>query len=449
MPSRPQSPTNSSSVDFPTSIAHMLTGAQALCLIWYMSSALTNTSSKSILNAYPKPVTLTIVQFAFVSFWCWVLAWLARLFKPVRAFVPALKDGLRSPTADVIKTTMPLALFQLSGHILSSSATQRIPVSLVHTIKGLSPLFTVLAYRVIFNIQYTLETYLSLIPLTLGVVMACSVEFSGNFAGIASAFVAALIFVSQNIFSKKLFNDAAKAEADALPPSQLHPKKLDKLNLLFYCSALALILTFPIWLWSEGFSLLVDVFADGKVSLSNTPSALDHGPLALEFIFNGIFHFGQNIIAFVLLSMVSPVTYSVASLIKRVFVIVAAILWFRSPTTNVQALGILLTFFGLYLYDRTHDSARAAKHVHRSENLPLLPLSTNSRHRNSTALFESPVSATARPAFNYDASYAYINGGDKKSDAPGPGIPVAGNRTEWLPPGTRQEDTWRAQDTPI
>ncbi|KAL9120331.1 MAG: hypothetical protein Q9187_003110 [Circinaria calcarea] len=330
-----------------------------LCLVWYLSSALTNTSSKSILNAFPKPITLTLIQFAFVSSWCVFFAYCAYLFPHLRTTIPALKHGIRSPTREVIRTTLPLALFQVGGHILSSTATSKIPVSLVHTIKGLSPLFTVLAYRFIFHIRYSRSTYLSLVPLTLGVILACSVEFSGNLFGILCAFGGALIFVTQNIFSKKLFNEAARAEADGLASSHLQQRKLDKLNLLCYCSALAFLLTVPLWLWTEGFPILRDLFADGAVELTNKPSALDHGRLTLEFVFNGIFHFGQNIIAFVLLSMVSPVTYSVASLIKRVFVIFVAIVWFGSRTTPVQAAGIALTFIGLYLYDRTSDAAKA------------------------------------------------------------------------------------------
>ena len=41
---------------------------------------------------------------------------------------------------------------------------------------------------------------------------------------------------------------------------------------------------------------------------------------------------------------------SVASLLKRVFVICVAIVWFRQAVTALQWLGIALTFFGLYLY---------------------------------------------------------------------------------------------------
>ncbi|SLM34328.1 triose-phosphate transporter [Lasallia pustulata] len=347
------------------------------CLVWYTSSALTNTSSKSILNAFPKPITLTLVQFAFVSAWCVLFAYLAHLYPSLKTTIPALRHGIRAPTREVINTTLPLALFQIGGHILSATATSVIPVSLVHTIKGLSPLFTVLAYRFIFHIRYPVTIYLSLIPLTLGVILACSVEFSGNLFGILCAFGGALIFVTQNIFSKKLFNEAARAEADSSHMHQSRSRTLDKLNLLCYCSGLAFLLTFPLWLWSEGLPLLQDFLHDGSIDLTNKHDALDHGRLTLEFLFNGIFHFGQNIIAFVLLSLVSPVTYSVASLIKRVFIIVAAIVWFGNTTTPVQAAGIALTFLGLYLYDRTSDAAKADRRA-RLEQLrgdgPLLPL---------------------------------------------------------------------------
>ena len=318
-----------------------------------------------------------------------------------------------------------------------------IPVSLVHTIKGLSPLFTVAAYRLVFNVHYTMSTYLSLIPLTIGVVLACSVQFSGNIIGIICAFVAALIFVSQNIFSKKLFNEAARAEADSLPQSQAPSNRLDKLNLLCYCSTLAFILTLPLWLWSEGLPLLADFYSDGTLTLSSKPNALDHGRLTLEFFFNGIFHFAQNIIAFILLSIVSPVTYSVASLIKRVFVIIIAIIWFRQSTTNIQALGIAMTFLGLYLYDRTHDSARAAKHLHRAQAQPLLPLTSPPPQDTNNSFIDGPVSMTSG-----HQPYQYPPMDDKKSDAAGPGRPRATSRggQAWLPPGMRQEDTWQLQD---
>jgi solute carrier family 35 protein E1 len=390
-----------------------------------MTSALTNTSSKSILTAFPKPVTLTIVQFASVSMWCLILAYLASIFPALKRAVPALKNGILRPSVQILYTAMPLAVFQLLGHLLSSYATSKIPVSLVHTIKGLSPLFTVLAYRVFFRIRYARATYLSLIPLTVGVMLACSTNFSTNFWGISCAFVAAIVFVTQNIFSKKLFNEVSRAEAEG---QSFRGQKLDKLNLLCYCSGGAFILTAPVWLLTEGFYLFGDVWKDGIIAISTQKGALDHGELALEFVFNGIFHFGQNILAFVLLSMLSPVSYSVASLIKRVWVIIVAIIWFRSSTTPLQAFGVGLTFVGLYLYDRTsmEDAAeRRAKRDHFRSGATLLPT----------------VREPEEKQMNGHVLSGGLEGDGKQYAFPGDNF-----SSSWLPPGTKQETTWEPRD---
>ncbi|KAK2003536.1 triose-phosphate transporter [Colletotrichum falcatum] len=421
-----------------------------LCILWYASSALTNTSSKSILTAFDKPATLTLIQFAFVATYCVLFAWLANVFPSLKTTIPALKHGIRYPSRDVLKTTMPLAAFQIFGHLLSSTATSKIPVSLVHTIKGLSPLFTVLAYRLVFNIRYSFNTYLSLVPLTFGVMLACSGKhnkYSGELLGIFYALLATIIFVTQNIFSKRLFNEAAKAEAEG---QSARSQKLDKLNLLCYSSGMAFILTVPIWLWSEGIGIIGDVLHDGAVDLNNKAGSFDHGRLTIEFIFNGTFHFGQNILAFVLLSLVSPVTYSVASLIKRVFVIVIAIIWFRNPTTPLQGVGILMTFLGLYLYDRTHDRDKADRKAKMMEikEEPLLPLSTKDALNagQHAPIYESPkVSAGPFQSFSNGPSPRRSED-SKKSDGPSNGRARGASNAAWLAPGTKQEDTWRLGD---
>ncbi len=324
----------------------------------------------------------------------------------------------------------------------------RIPVSLVHTIKGLSPLLTVLAYRFFFHIHYSYATYLSLIPLTLGVVMACSANFSVNFVGFLMALGSALLFVTQNIVSKTLFNEAARAEADMVPVKNRKP---DKLNLLCYSSGLAFLFTLPLWLWSEGFGIIADLLQDASVELSDRPDALDHGRLSLEFVFNGTFHFGQNLVAFILLSMVSPVTYSVASLIKRVFVILFAIVWFGSKMTTVQAVGIALTFLGLYLYDRTSDAAKANRKASRMQarsNDVLLPMVSEKRSDDKSVLSDSPMAANLPYPFSgANGSASGLRADEKKSDAAGSGRSRDSSTSAgWLPPGAKQEDTWTSRD---
>ncbi|RQM04751.1 hypothetical protein DH86_00004046, partial [Scytalidium sp. 3C] len=71
-----------------------------LCIFWYLSSALTNTSSKSILNTFAKPATLTIIQFAFVSSYCLFFAYLASVFPSLKTKIPALRQGIRYPSRE-------------------------------------------------------------------------------------------------------------------------------------------------------------------------------------------------------------------------------------------------------------------------------------------------------------------------------------------------------------
>ncbi|KAK1065971.1 hypothetical protein LTR12_010447 [Friedmanniomyces endolithicus] len=428
-----------------------------LCGVWYATSILTNASSKAILTALPRPVTLTVVQFMLVSFWCLFFSWLAKRNPSVRNAMPVLKNGIRKPSKDIIMATLPLTAFQIGGHILNSDAMSRIPVSLVHTIKGLSPLMTVVAYRAFFDIRYSTPTYLSLIPLTLGVIMACATSFRGNLIGLLYAFGSAILFVTQNIVSKTIFNEAAKAEADGTPVGRRKP---DKLNLLCYSSAMAFLITCPIWLWSEGFSIAADYFHDGSIDLRQRPGSLDHGRLALEFIFNGTFHFGQSLVAFVLLGMVSPVTYSVASLIKRVVVIMFAIVWFGNPMTTIQGLGFLLTFVGLYLYDRTSDAAKADKRAREKagSDVPLLPLNVTDAKKSDghTMYSASPVLTSAAEDYGSQRHFSGGNGyanGDAAVSGPGRprgrsgATPPSTNGAPFsLPPGTKAEETWKARD---
>ncbi|KAJ7696443.1 triose-phosphate transporter family-domain-containing protein [Mycena rosella] len=319
-----------------------------LCSLWYTSSALSSNTGKAILMQFRYPVTLTFVQFGFVAGYCLLF------MSPVVRF-----SRLRKPTTAIIRSTLPMGMFQVGGHIFSSLAISRIPVSTVHTIKALSPLFTVAAYALLFGVSYSSKTYVSLLPLTIGVMLASSFDMSpSNIVGLLCAFGSALVFVSSNIFFKKIMpsNPSGLSQATA--------HKLDKLNLLLYSSGMAFLLMIPIWLYYDLPVLL---------SLPSTAAAAAAGKQPAHsvyyyFFMNGTVHFAQNLIAFVILASTSPVTYSIASLIKRVAVICIAIVWFAQAIHPIQGVGILLTFTGLYMYNNAKsDVERGEKQMRRVE----------------------------------------------------------------------------------
>ena len=192
----------------------------------------------------------------------------------------------------------------------------------------------------------------------------------------------------------------------------------------------------PVWFYTEGVSIMEDFWKDGAVDLTEKKGTLDHGALAVEYMFNGIFHFLQNIMAFVLLSMLSPVSYSVASLIKRVWVIGVAVVWFRSSTTNIQLAGIGLTMFGLYLYDRNsmEDAAeRRTRADHFRHKAPLLPVT------EMKELQENGHAIEPRPSMSekFEFPQKRDSSASRQSD----------RNAMWLPPGTKQESTWAPGDS--
>ncbi|KAJ6581819.1 triose-phosphate transporter family-domain-containing protein [Mycena capillaripes] len=341
---RPNPIATSSTLSLPASSLKFV----LLCILWYTSSALSSNTGKAIMTQFRYPVTLTFVQFGFVAGYCLIF------------MSPAVRfSRLRRPTRQIIQSTLPMGMFQVGGHIFSSLAISRIPVSTVHTIKALSPLFTVAAYALLFGVSYSSKTYVSLLPLTIGVMLACSFDMSAsNVIGLLCAFGSALVFVSSNIFFKKIMPSNAQTTSH----------KLDKLNLLLYSSGMAFLLMIPIWLYYD----LPLLLASSSSSAAAAAAAAGKQPPAhgvpYYFFMNGTVHFAQNIIAFVILSSTSPVTYSIASLIKRVCVICIAIVWFAQSIHPVQGVGILMTFTGLYMYNNAKsDVERGEKQMRRVE----------------------------------------------------------------------------------
>ncbi|KAG2141236.1 triose-phosphate transporter family-domain-containing protein [Suillus clintonianus] len=350
-----------------------------LCSFWYTTSALSSNTGKTILMQFQYPVTLTIIQFAFVAGYCLLL------MSPVIQFTK-----LRPPTGAILRSTLPMGMFQVGGHMFSSMAIAKTSVSTVHTIKALSPLFTVAAYAMLFGVKYSPKTYFSLLPLTIGVMLACTFESASSPTGLLCAFGSALVFVSSNIFFKKIMPSG----------SQTSSHKLDKLNLLFYSSAMAFALMIPIWSFTDFPRLLA---ADSAHVTHPTRGHEAPHTIPYYFFMNGTVHFAQNIIAFVILSSTSPVTYSIASLIKRVAVICIAIVWFNQSVHPMQGLGIGMTFVGLYMYNT------AKSDVERGEN--------RMRRVEATRDMMLPINRTEEKL---------LNGSSPPTPVPGtPELPVA------------------------
>lgn len=329
-----------------------------LCTFWYAFSIVSANSTKAILSRFKYPVTLTQFQFLTNASLCILLfAALSHYPKLSSRFPQGAVPQMRTldysiikfikPTGYIISTTLPMGIFQFMGHITSHKATSVIPVSLVHTIKALSPITTVMIYRIVYKAKYLWVTYVTLIPLMLGIMLTCykprkaSSANDHYFSGLAHAFISMFIFVSQNIFAKKRLTYKSDESREALPTYKGKPEqKLDKLTILLFCSVIGFVFTIPIYtileFQNENFSLL-------QMNWS----------LFFLVVLNGTSHFMQSLLAFMLLGSISPINYSIANIMKRVAVILFAFVWESTFSfSGTQGYGVLLTIIGLYCYDK-------------------------------------------------------------------------------------------------
>ncbi|KAJ4450027.1 solute carrier family 35 member E1 homolog [Periplaneta americana] len=342
------------------------------CILWYVVSSSNNVIGKMLLNDFPYPMTVTMVQLTSITLYSgpFFNMWGVRRFVDIS-------------WSYYMKVIVPLALGKFLASVSSHVSIWKVPVSYAHTVKATMPLFTVVLSRIILGEKQTLTVYLSLIPIITGVAIATLTEISFDMIGLISALIATMGFSLQNIFSKKV----------------LHDTGIHHLRLLHILGRLALIMFLPVW-------IIVDL--QNVLQHPTLVSGEDYRVLALLFL-DGVLNWLQNIVAFSVLSLVTPLTYAVASASKRIFVIAVSLFMLGNPVTGTNIFGMALAIFGVLLYNKAKYDAREAL-----KKETVLPFSQQSwQDKTGYVVYpSSPQHSVIEQKNSYPISNGYLNGGN-------------------------------------
>lgn len=258
---------------------------------------------------------------------------------------------------------------RFSTVVLGLVSLQFVAASFTETIKASAPFFTVIITYLMRGEQTSCRVVTSLVPVAGGLFLVSSTELSFNVIGFGAAVATNVIECVQNVFSKRLLDWE-------YTPTQLQ----------FYTSVTALMLQAPIFLFSLlGAPSLIgeppgratalpslspspavvgsNVAGDGTstsamavIAVTTEPVAYMRGPewnaglLALLWV-DGVLYHLQSVVAYVVMSHLSPVTVSVINTLKRALLIWISVLVFQNKVTPSAQLGTVICFTGVLLYN--------------------------------------------------------------------------------------------------
>ncbi|KAI1300997.1 UAA transporter [Mortierella claussenii] len=299
------------------------------------------------LTIYNKAI-LSTFEFSFP----WTLTGIHTLCSGLGALVMA-RMGYFTPTQLGERENMVMLMFSFLYTLniaISNVSLNEVSVAFHQVVRAMTPVFTIAISVAFLSKRYSSMTYLSLLPLLLGVYMATVGDYSYTAMGFFLTVLGTVLAATKTVVTNRI----------QVGRLQLHP-----LDLLLRMSPLAFVQT-VIFSWMKGeLDMVVNFCQSDRMSYK----------LVMALLVNGVIAFFLNYVSFTANKKTSALTMTVAANVKQVLSIVVAVTVFNTTIGFLNGLGIIMTLIGgaCYSYVDLKEKSQRARPMTPAFPLPSPP----------------------------------------------------------------------------
>lgn len=210
--------------------------------------------------------------------------------------------------------------------------------------RSTTPVFTVAAYRLLFGRSYSTETYLSLIPIVLGVGMTTYGEYYFTLAGFLLTFLGVVLAVAKTIATNRIMTGSLK-----LSPMET----LMRMSPLAFVQAL-----FISWISGE----LSGAAGQASAAVAGRSAAIGAGlsptGMLVALLGNGVLAFALNVSSFTANKAAGALTMTVCGNVKQCLTVLLGIVFFHVTIGPLNGLGMLVSLAGAAWYSMVELRAK-------------------------------------------------------------------------------------------
>ena len=219
-------------------------------------------------------------------------------------------------------------------------------ISMFQTVKASGPLFTAFACHVFLNKRYSGETYATLVPIMVGLMMATLTDVEGDVVGFTACVVSSFAQVFINLSAKSIFETRWAGLASKEHPDPGVERTVDPFELQMLVSAVGAVVC------SYGFLLLyfANAWTAASVAKAPDPLALSSSGAwqasVLALLVNVVLYCSENVCANAANALLTRLPFAVADATRRLSIVTMSSVVSGSQPTSVNIAGVLLVAAG-------------------------------------------------------------------------------------------------------